>query len=334
MLLITKPHGKALALASGRQVKPGRVAAARADPAEAGTTSAATTSAFRWPCGKGGTWRSVFSAPLFCVLLVTTTAVLLWWVAARGTPAAFGACRDRQTDRPRRRPASRGPRAQAAAGRGSSPSARLPRWAPAWQTPLARLPGGIARRGRIRTKPCTSCLLWVRRRLSAGRSLASEMRGGRGVQASSAWHRRPHIRRQEEPPLFAEQRCTSLYRPLAVPHHAPVYQLHLTGPLIPHVSPSHSKKATARIYLVPRYAPSSLLSDKVVSRVSVLFSLIPPLLTCWDKLLAAHLRTALVLFANGKKRLIEREHNGSDFCAAAWKLACDQRKVNNLPPDL
>lgn len=134
--------------------------------------------------------------------------------------------------------------------------------------------------------------------------------------------------------LFAEQRCTSLYRPLAVPHHAPVYQLHLTGPLIPHVSPCHSKKATARIYLVPRYAPSSLLSDKVVSRVSVLFSLIPPLLTCWDKLLAAHLRTALVLFANGRKRLIEREHNGSDFCAAAWKLACDQRKVNNLPPDL
>lgn len=70
-----------------------------------------------------------------------------------------------------------------------------------------------------------------------------------------------------------------------------LYQLCHTGPLIPQISSSESRKATTKIYL-----PPSLLLDKVVSRGFTLSSLSSPV-DLPGQTAAAHLRTVSFLFA-------------------------------------
>lgn len=148
------------------------------------------------------------------------------------------------------------PRARPAAGRESSQLTSPPCRAPARKTPFLRFPRGNCST-RKETKSCTSYLLWVGTSPNAGRSLPSETRWHLGAKVSSS------APTQLKAGKAAALRWTCPYlwwgpqRALALLHHAPAYQLCLTGPLIPHISSSHSKKSHHKNLLVPCHAPSS-----------------------------------------------------------------------------
>lgn len=153
--------------------------------------------------------------------------------------------------------------AQPAAGRGSSHFTCPPSWAPRGKA-LSQVSKGhcSALPGRILNPARVTRCGW--KELNSRGSLPSETR--RGLKGQSDQRRR-------------------------------IWRLAKQQLLLTQVS----QKSHHKNFFVPCYGPYSILLNEVISWAFMLFCLTSPSFTCRDKLLAAHLRTVLVLFACGKR---------------------------------
>lgn len=189
--------------------------------------------------------------PLFSTLLPPTLPARLYWVTARGNELYLAALPSRRgQDGHGRRRASPGPAHNRRPGEGAPRQLVCRAEPPPGKRPFPGFPRGNCST-REDAKSCTSYLLWVGRSLNAGRSLPFETRRGLGAKVSSLALARPKAGKEAAlrwTRLYLWWGLTSLKHALAVLHHAHVYQLCLTGPLIPRVSPSHSEKVITRIY--------------------------------------------------------------------------------------